>query len=414
MIVLTAKVACCQNRGFNRLQVRTLDIRTTSVLRRLVFFGICEIIIVRRIVLFITILGFIIAMNPQESVPSITPQPPASTPVPVSAPQTTSSAGNTNLTGPVELLSSSWKFFRIHWKILVSIVILPSIISFVAQTLLITSAGNPIAAILSFILIVVAIVLGIVMQPAAINAIHRLTTESGTLLTLKGQYKIGLTYFWSIVFLIILQVFITLGSFVLFVIPAIILSVYTGMYVFTRIIDGKRGFSAFTENYSLVKGRWWKVLGRLLFMILVYIVASLIMIGVVFILNLIFGFDSKSEGGTIISTFVSMLPSAFLGPLALVYLYRLYTSLKNTRVGEVSTGAFKKWLVAFLCIGIASVVIIFITIPIVAVATGSAQMKALKAKQTSEAKILEIQRQIESANLQDTGSSIQVEIPKAI
>ncbi len=323
-------------------------------------------------------------MNPQESAPM---------PAPVPAPQTTLSTNNTKLTGPIELLSSSWKFFRIHWKLLVSIVILPSIILFVAQVLLITSAGNIFATILAFILSVVAIVLSIVMQPAVINAIHRLTNESGTTLTLKGQYKVGLTYFWSIIFLIILQVFITFGSFVLFVIPAIIMSVYTGMYVFARIIDDKRGFSAFTENYSLVKGRWWNVVGRILFMTLVYIVASLIIIGVVFILNLIFGFDSKSEGGTVVSTFVSMVSSAFFGPLALVYLYRLYISLKNTRTANVLTGTFKKWLVAFLCVGVASVVIAFVAIPFVAINSARSSIQNVSGSDI-QAKIEQIQSEI--------------------
>lgn len=314
----------------------------------------------------------------------------------VSTPPVQPPSVNAKLIGPIELVSSSWKLFRAHWKLLISIVILPSAITTVAQLLF--NTGYPAFVILGLILIVVAILLGIVMQPAAISAIHRLSVETGAQLTVKGQYKIGFTYFWSIVLLIILQVFIMIGSFALLIIPGIIVSTYVGMYILARVLDDKRGFAAFSESFSLVKGRWWKVIGRLLFMGLVFAVFALVVSGLGYILNLISGFGPKSEGAIAVSLLASLVSNAILGPLALVYIYKLYVSLKSTRLSGVSTAMFKKWLVAFLVIGIVALVAALAILPaIVLTSLGSAREKAAEAYANAMAQQAEVERLVQES-----------------
>ncbi len=304
-------------------------------------------------------------MNPQEPVPT--------SPVPTQ-----------NITGPVQLFSSSWKFFSMHWKILVSIIILPSLISYVG--LLLIGTGAPGLILISFVLFIIAIILGIAMQPAAINTIKSLMLEPSAVLTLKGQYKIGFGYFWSIVFLIILQIFITMGAFVLFVIPAIVIGVYNGMYSLARVIDDKKGFAAFTESYSLVKGRWWGVLGRTFFIAVIYCIVSLVAAGLVFILDLILGVGAKSETHSLISSLVNLVVSGIFGPITLVYIYQLYISLKNTRVSNVSTTTFKHWLVAFICVGVIGGILIFASLPFVVLGSlNSARSKAIEASANAQA-----------------------------
>lgn len=341
------------------------------------FFGICEIIYIRRIVLFITnFLAYLTTMNPQESVPV--------PPVPAPASASVSSAPLQNITGPIKLFSSSWNFFRTHWKILVSITILPSLISYIGITLV--STGLPGLAVLAFVLFVVEIILGIAMLPAAINTIKSLMLEPSAVLTLKGQYKIGFGYFWSIVFLIILQILITAGSFILFVIPAIVIGVYNGMYSLARVIDDKKGFAAFTESYSLVKGRWWSVFGRTLFIVVISIVAVLISAGLVFVIDLIFGIGAKSEAHNLISSLVNLVVSGIFGPITLVYIYQLYMSLKNTRVSNVSTATFKHWLVAFICVGVIGGILMFASLPFVVLnSLNSARSKAIEASANARA-----------------------------
>ncbi len=280
-------------------------------------------------------------------------QTPVSQPIPTPSP-----APTLVLTGPVELFSSSWKFFKQHAKTLIPIVILPSIISFISLLFITSGSG---LAILGLILTIAAVIVSIAMQPAAVDAVQRLGADPAALLTVQGQYKTGFKYFWPLVLAIIIQLFVVLGSTVVFIIPGIIMSVYVSLYIFALIVDNKRGFAALIESYTLVKGRWWGVLGRMLFLALIYVVAAFVMVGITFLINTIFGFGSTSSGQGIVSSLLNLLMNAIMGPVTLIYVYKLYVSLKSTRRADTVPGAFKKWLIASICVGVLAV----ITLPIV-------------------------------------------------
>jgi len=267
------------------------------------------------------------------------------------------------LEGPRKLLSSAWSLYKTNWKTLMYIVVAPSIISAIGQILAV--AKNPILAIVAFLIFMVGVVYSAAMLPAAVNAIHRLSTESGANLMWKTQYKFGFSLFWSVVFLAILQLIIALGAYALFILPGIIISGYFCMYIFALVIDGKKGFSALTESYSLVKGRWWGVFGRFLYFVLVYIGVGII-VGIIGLgLDFILGFNSKSTGASVVSIVMNLVLVATVAPLALVYAYKLYASLKQSRIADVSTVGFRKWLVAFLVIGImAAIILPIIVVPI--------------------------------------------------
>jgi hypothetical protein len=247
------------------------------------------------------------------------------------------------LEGPVSLLRSAWSLFSAHWKIIVPIVIAPSLLIYIGQLLLATK--NVPAAVVAGVFMIVGLVVSIAMSPAAINAIHRLSTESGVVLTFKEQYRFGFGMFWSVVLIAIIQTLASIGSFAIFVIPGVIVCVYSGMYLFARVIDGKRGFSAFNESFSLVKGRWWEVFGRIIFLVLFYIVCVAILTFISFILSFILGMA--------LAYFVTnLITSSILGSLALIYVYRLYLALRASRSADVSAGGFKKWLIVFMVIGV--------------------------------------------------------------
>ena len=70
----------------------------------------------------------------------------------------------------------------------------------------------------------------------------------------------------------------------------------------------------------------------------------------------------------IVSLVGNLVLGAFTGPLALIYIYKLYGSLKATRGDEAPTAGFKKWLIAFLIIGLYLCVL---TITAVFIVTGT-------------------------------------------
>jgi hypothetical protein len=213
--------------------------------------------------------------------------------------------------------------------------------------------------IIAFLIFVSGIVFSIAMTPTIIDTFMKIDNGRGAGLKLWPEYTAGFKFFWVILGLGILQSLISIGSFVLLIIPGIIVSVFVGFYIFARIIDGKNGFSAFTESYSLVQGRWWKVFGRLFVAGLAYFVAAMVLLLIDFIIGLIFG--SKSAITTIL---IAILPFAFTSvavPLMLAYLFKMYGSLKATRLAPVATGTFKKWLIAFLVVGIIAVILVPMT-----------------------------------------------------
>ena len=177
------------------------------------------------------------------------------------------------ITGPIALLASSWTIFKTNWKILAPIAITPTVMLLAGQ--FIGMAGG-LALFLGFLVSIAGIVFAIAMAPALIDALTKIDNGSGASLRYWSQYKAGFKFFWIVLGLGILQGLIILGSAVLFIIPAIVVGGFVGMYLFARILDGHKGFSAMTESYSLVKGRWWKVFGRILCFVLVYVIAAII------------------------------------------------------------------------------------------------------------------------------------------
>jgi len=251
---------------------------------------------------------------------------------------------------PTDLFASAWRFFVLNWKAIVPIVIIPSVILCLGQILMISH--NMALLIIAIVLDIVGIILSIAMTPAVLNAIHRLSTETGITVKIKDQYKLGFALFWPFVLLSIIKIFVSIGSLVLFIIPGIIVGIYISFCAFSLILDGKKGLSAFTDSYSLVKGRWMAMLWRMLFPIVIYIPAALVIVGLDFVIRSVFGLSSDSIGASVISQVLNIVLGAVTGPLIIIYTYNLYVSSKATRQQGISNAGFKKWLVAFLVIGI--------------------------------------------------------------
>lgn len=350
--------------------------------------------------------------------PRVTPPPVVQTPVP--APQNVSVTSG-GLEGPVSLFKFGWGTFTQHWKVIAPIILLPSIIAYVGQLLFFTE--NPVGYIVGIVVAIIAVVVSIASMPATAQAVHLVSTNPSASVTLKGQYSFGFSLFWSMVLLIIINSLASLGSFILLIIPGIIVAVYTSVYIFTFTVEGKRGFAALTESFNLIRGRWWPVFGRILFFIIVMLAFWIIVAGIQFIVGLITGTPVvpkgdavQSMGSFVIQSIITLIVTAVIGPFSVGYMYRLYTSLKSTRTSSDTTSSFKGWLIGFLCVGILVPVIAIGSAGVIIGSLGSAQMKALQAKLEAEGRMTEVQQQIDAMNLENpetTNASVQVEIPTA-
>ena len=165
----------------------------------------------------------------------------------------------------------------------------------------------------------------------------------------NGKTVLGL--FFPYAMLVILEIFIFLGSSTVFVVPAIIFAVYVVVLPFVFVVEDGRGLSVFTRSWGYVAGRWWLTLWR---MMVIFFLVAVIMAILSLILNLGFGpvAGINQLWGAVL---IQQLVEAFvIMPLFLSYLFELYQDLRATKpapaVADEKTA--RLWLVIFLTIGI--------------------------------------------------------------
>ena len=296
-----------------------------------------------------------------------------------------------NIDGPVALFGFGWKLFTNHWKILTPILVLPTILRYAGTLLL--RPHQPALNVISILLTIVSVALSIAMGPAAVDAVHRIVTGSSAGMSLKSQYKIGFGYFWSALLLGIIFGCALVGGGMLFIIPGVIIGIYGSFYIYCLVIDGKRGFSAFTESYSLVRGRWGAVVGRTLFLGLIVLGGVLVVLGLGFLIGLATGMDvsfvaqpgaAPSLAVQLITFVLNLILISIISPIAIGYTYRMYASLKATRQPEAPVKTFKGWLIAFMILGPIAFILIA-GVGIAAVALNSLHEARMNAPQVNSA-----------------------------
>jgi len=339
-------------------------------------------------------------MNPQE---------PVSTPVP-NIPVQKQGSYTQKIDSPMDLLKSGLELLSGHWRTLAPIMLLPTIIMDLV-TLIGYNKSGPVFLI-SLIVLIITIVISVASVPALVNAISKVSADPTVKISFKEQYKLGFSYFWSYILVAIIGLFVGLGSVFLLIVPGIIVALYTSFYSYALIVDGKKGLSAFTESYSLVRGRWWPVLGRMLFLVMMMLIVGLIVSGINFLVNLIFGIpvtvvgSSQAQipiGASIVSMIISLVINTIIGLVSMGYTYGMYISLKSTRDQNISTTVFKRWIITFICIGIVGIILILIAAPILFL--GSAGSKIIQSNQDIKSRMIEIQKQIDSESLKNASTS---------
>jgi hypothetical protein len=121
-----------------------------------------------------------------------------------------------------------------------------------------------------------------------------------------ARHKI-LSYLW-ISFLVGV---ITLGGFILFIIPGIIMSVWFSLALIVFISEDKKGKKALARSKQLVKGRWWSVFWKF-FVFNVIILTATLILGVI----------------PFFGIFLNML----IVPFNLVFYFLIYEKLKEINV----------------------------------------------------------------------------------
>jgi len=277
-------------------------------------------------------------------------------------PQNQNVSSVSGLTLPGALFKTAWNLYKSNWMLLSGIAVVPAVITILSQLCNLSGGGLvAVGAVLSLL----SFIVNLVMQPTLIITVDQLSRgERG--LSVWPQFRRGFSFFWPFVLVVILVVLVSIGSIGLFVVPGIIVGLYISLYVFAVVLDGKRGYEALTESYQLVYGRWLAVIGRQLYLALMFIGFMIVIAIVGIIISVVLVSSVATTGAmiapttavhaspvqTIIGLVFGLIVNGIIVPIFLSYTYGLYMSLKATRPVNVATATFKKWLVAFTVLGL--------------------------------------------------------------
>jgi len=160
------------------------------------------------------------------------------------------------------------------------------------------------------------IVFNILMGVALILAANNPT------LSTRSAYGQAYAYFWRYLgFSIVLSLIIFVGL-ILFIVPAIIFLVWFTFAVFVLVLENARIIESLKRSREYVKGHWWAVFGRMVFIT-----------GVAVVILVPLGLLSSAMPGQKdwIDGLVSLV-SALITPFTLIYMYLMYQDIKGSIV----------------------------------------------------------------------------------
>mgnify|MGYP001806701289 CR=1 FL=1 len=138
----------------------------------------------------------------------------------------------------------------------------------------------------------------------------------------RASFRESKEFFTTYLLTSLLTFLLTIVLLFCLVIPGIIVAVFYSFALFAVIIEKKRTFSAVERSYDLVKGYWWPVFGRILFLVLLAILASLVLGLPEYWLD-----SNMKETYRLITNVVWIL----LSPFFITYTYSLYQDLKTKK-----------------------------------------------------------------------------------
>ena len=284
-----------------------------------------------------------------------------------------------SLLGVVALLKKSWYFWRANFRLLAGVIV-PVLI---LQVLGITFVFFPVilSSTLSFLGSIATVVVSLWTAVALLFAIRDAEQGITAKEALKKGWKRIPAYWW----ISILLVAISIGGFLLFIIPGIIFWIWFSFAIYVLVDEDKRGMNALFRSKQLVAGYWWKIFGRYitlsLTIVIVIIPVTIIAVGIGlggFLWEVAQnGFDATGENKipTLLGGLVQLLMTVFqwfISMFSAVFGFMLYRDLKRvkgnpeftppatrTKIKLISVGLFG--IIAFVLILVGILVAVVIT-----------------------------------------------------
>lgn len=232
------------------------------------------------------------------------------------------------LSDPGVLLENTWSIYKSRFWTFVGILLAPTLIVILVIAALIGGFLNLKSLELALWETIFFIFLGVLLlfivllaqiwgQISLVYAIKDKKGKIGIIEAYKRAWPKILSYLW----ISILVGLITSAGFILLIVPGIIFMVWFGFASFILVVEGIKGRSALLKSKEYVKGRWWPVFGRILFIsIIVGITGSLV--------GSIAGQIFKLIDISWLENIGSSIVSIFIIPFSVIYSFLIYKNLK--------------------------------------------------------------------------------------
>ncbi len=208
------------------------------------------------------------------------------------------------------------------------------------------------------------IVIALWSQIALIVAVKDYQEKIGIIESYRRAWKYNLSYWW----IELLIAIITTGGYLLFIIPGVIFSLWFLFSRFVLVAEGERGMSELLKSREYVKGRWFKIFFRLLFI-------GVIILAIVFTLYFDFGSGLPFLPDSTMQEVLALIMQILLYPFVMSYLFLLYFYSKKAK-GDFSFSPTRGQKATFLSIGFAGVLIPIVLAGVVFFSLNTAREKA--------------------------------------
>ncbi len=253
------------------------------------------------------------------------------------------------LTKPLQLIRSSWDFYRRHWMKLSTIVLVPVFFSYMAMSFMIAEDSLALN-ITGIIMSIVSVVFTVAMRATMVQTVSNLHKDESYSPTIVDMYRAGFKLFWPIVGVLLLSYLVYAGGFMLFIIPGIMLSVYCYFIVFSVVLDGKRGLEAFTHSYLLIKHRWFATIWRLICIGIAVMAFYLVISGASEIIGWLIKAEKYSFESFLLGGIASFVAGLVISGYSVIFDYKLYQDMKGSAVTDTSVTAFRKILISLIAV----------------------------------------------------------------
>lgn len=261
---------------------------------------------------------------------------------------------NQELAGPVELLSQAWKIARSRFWAIIGCFILGYLafiplggILFVPFGYSLLRGGTSEGFVASLgIGLMVAFALfwlvGMVIFTWIGVALVEIVAGADEKLGLWEAVKKAFPKIPGLIWLVIVSTSLVMGSYIPFLIPAVAVGVWISFGQYVYITQGVGGLKALRISREYVRGRFWGVLGRYLFLILIPLALQLMAGGIGVMLG---------EEAAGILVLLSMIVTIPLWIVIMVYPYVLFRNLRELR-GEITPDQVEEGKTKWVLLGL--------------------------------------------------------------